>query len=394
MTPSREHRPLRCWTVVQLIPALGPGGAERSTMEVARALVAKGHRSVVISGGGRWVTRLKAEGSEHITLPIGSKSLGLLGTLFRLRACLKKLKPNIVHARSRLPAWLLRFALIGVHPRTALVTTVHGLNSVSGYSRIMTRGDRVIVVSNMARDHVLKHYSSLDPERVRVIPRGADPGEFPPGYKVSDEWRTQFLSDYPMLKGGPLLTLPGRGTRLKGHAEAIELLARLHADGIKARLLLLGVDEQRRDRYGAEMRQLAREYGVHRFVAMSPSRGDVRDIYAISHLILQMSVRPESFGRVVAEALCQGRPVLGYDHGGVGELLRALYPAGCVPPRDLDAACERAKALLKNPPPVNSALVPKIADLQRLTLAVYAELCNAGPVDAAFQGGAGAKPSP
>ena len=394
MTAAAERRLLRGWTVVQLIPTLGPGGAERTTMEVARALVAKGHRSVVISGGGRWVTRLKAEGSEHITLPIGSKSPALLGALFRLRAALKELKPDVVHVRSRLPAWLARFALIGLHPRPALVTTVHGLNSVSTYSRIMTRGDRVIVVSNMARDHVLKHYPSLNPAVVRVIPRGADPREFPPGHKASDDWRAQFFSDYPMLQGGPLLTLPGRGTRLKGHAEAIELLARLHADGIKARLLLLGVDENRRDRYGAEMRQLAREFGVHRYVAMSPSRGDVRDVYAISQLILQLSVRPESFGRVVAEALCQGRPVLGYDHGGVGELLRELYPAGCVPPLDLGAACERAKALLSNPPPVNSAAVPKISDLQRLTLSVYAELRNGSPVDAAFGGAAGARSHP
>ena len=390
MTPSREHRPLRGWTVVQLIPALGPGGAERSTMEVARALVAKGHRSVVISGGGRWVTRLKAEGSEHITLPIGSKSLGLIRTLFKLRASLKRLKPDIVHARSRLPAWLLKFALVGLQPRPALVTTVHGLNSVSAYSRILTSGDRVIVVSSTAGAHVLDHYAGLDAARIRIIPRGADPAEFPPGYQASEEWRTQFFNDYPMLEGGPLLTLPGRGTRLKGHAEAIELLARLRADGVPARLLLLGVDENRRDRYGSEMRQLAREYGVQKFVAMSPSRGDVRDIFAVSDLVLQLSVRPESFGRVVAEALCQGRPVLGYDHGGVGELLRELYPAGCVPPRDLDAACERAKALLNDPPPVDSTRVPKISDLQRLTLSVYAELCNGSPIDAAFREVAGA----
>lgn len=390
MTTPRAARSLRGWTVVQLIPSLGPGGAERATMEIARALVAHGDRSVVISGGGRWVTRLKAEGSEHITLPIGSKSPGLLRTLFRLRASLKKLKPDVVHVRSRLPAWLLKFAMIGLHPRPALVTTVHGLNSVSTYSRIMTAGDRVIVVSKTARDHILTHYAGVDASRIRVIPRGADPGEFPPGYQASEEWSTQFFSDYPMLADGPLLTLPARGTRLKGHAEAIELLARLRADGVAARLLLLGVDENRRDRYGAEMRQLAREYGVQKFVAMSPARGDVRDIYAVSDLVLQLSVRPESFGRVVAEALCQGRPVLGYDHGGVGELLHELYPAGCVPPRDLDAGCERAKVLLSDPPPVDSSRVPKITDLQRLTLSVYAELCNGSPIDAAFREVAGA----
>lgn len=375
--------------MVQLIPSLGPGGAERSTMEVARALVAAGHRSVVISGGGRWVTRLKAEGSEHYQLPIGKKSIGILGTLFKLRARLKKLRPNVVHVRSRLPAWLLRFALIGIHPRPAVVTTIHGLNSINAYSRILTRADRAIVVSRTAQDFVVDAYPGIDVDRLRVIPRGADPAEFPPGHKTTPEWREQFYSEYPALAGGQLLTLPGRPTRLKGHAEAIELLARLRADGIDARLLLLGAAEHRRDEYLAELRQIAREMGVFKQVAFSPTRGDVRDIYAASDLILQLSTRPESFGRVVAEALCIGRPVLGYDHGGVGELLRQLYPAGCVPPRDLDAACERAKALLSAAPEVDSQAVPKVSDLQRLTLSVYAELINGTAPDPLLLGAAG-----
>ena len=378
MPSSRRsgQRSLSGWSVVQLIPSLGPGGAERSTMEVARALIAAGHRSVVISGGGRWVSRLKAEGSEHFQIAIGKKSIGVLGTLFKLRSRLKKLRPNVVHVRSRLPAWLLRFALVGMNPRPAVVSTIHGLNSINAYSRVLTRADRVIVVSDTARNFVLGAYPDADPGCMRVIPRGADPAEFPPGHKATREWRDQFFSEYPGLAGGRLLTLPGRSTRLKGHADAIELLARLRADGVDARLLLLGVAEHRRDEYLAEMRQLAREMGVFKQVAFSPTRGDVRDVYAVSDLILQMSTRPESFGRVVAEALCIGRPVLGYDHGGVGELLRSLYPAGCVPPRDLDAACERAKALLSNPPPVDPRAVPKVADLQRLTLTVYSELIN------------------
>jgi glycosyltransferase involved in cell wall biosynthesis len=379
--------------VVQLIPSLGPGGAERSTMEIARALVAAGHRSVVISGGGRWVTRLKAEGSEHFQLPIGSKSLGVIGTVFKLRKRLKKLQPDIVHVRSRLPAWLVRFALIGMKPRPAVVSTVHGLNSVSGYSRVLTRADRVIVVSETARDFVLDAYPETDIGRMRVIPRGADPAEFPPGHRASREWREQFFAEYPSLAGGRLLILPGRGTRLKGHADAIELVARLRAERVDARLLLVGVSASRRDEYVAELRQVAREMGVFKQVAFAPSRGDVRDIYAISDLVLQMSTRPESFGRVVAEALCMGRPVLGYDHGGVGELLRSLYPAGCVPPRDLDAACQRAKELLVRAPAVNSAAVPKVSDLQRRTLSVYAELINGAPADSALvPPGRGPKP--
>lgn len=379
-SPARRHG----WTVVQLIPTLGPGGAERSTMEVARALVAAQHRSVVISGGGRWVTRLKAEGSEHITLGVGAKSFGLPATLLRLRRQLRALRPDVVHVRSRLPAWLLRFALLGMQPRPPVVSTVHGLNSVSAYSRIMTRADRVIAVSRTTADFLARHYPGLDAARVRVIPRGADPAEFPPRFQASETWRRNFFDEFPALAGGCLLTLPGRGTRLKGHADAIELLARIRAAGVDARLMLLGVTEGRRHGYLSELRQVAREHGVLPFIAFSATRGDVREVYATSDLVLQLSTRPESFGRVVAEALLVGRPVLGYDHGGVGELLADLYPAGLVPLRDLEAATDRAIELLRHAPAVPVERVPKVQDLQRLTLSVYAELVTGAPPDPAF----------
>ena len=106
--------PAELLTVVQLIPALDSGGAERSALEIGRALVAAGHRSIVISAGGRLVAQLEAEGSEHVTLDIGRKSLRTLSPSRRIaRGCSRELKPDIVHARSRLPAWLGWCALRG-----------------------------------------------------------------------------------------------------------------------------------------------------------------------------------------------------------------------------------------------------------------------------------------
>ena len=133
----------RHFTVVQLLPALENGGAERSALEVSRALVAVGQRSVVISAGGRMVERLEREGGEHILLDVGSKSLRSLARIGTLRRILSDLDPDIVHARSRVPAWVAWYALRGMHPRPHFVTTVHGLNSPGRWSRIMTRGDRV-----------------------------------------------------------------------------------------------------------------------------------------------------------------------------------------------------------------------------------------------------------
>lgn len=366
--------PTRRLVVVQLIPALHSGGAERSALEVARALVAAGHRSVVISAGGRLVQQLQAEGSEHVTLDIGAKSPRTLFKLAALRRQLRELKPDIVHARSRLPAWLGWWALRGTSPRPHFITTVHGLNSPGRYSAILLRGERVIAVSQTMRDYVLSHYPRLDPARVRVIPRGIDPEAFPYGHRPDDAWQKAFFAQFPQLAGAPLLTLPARGTRLKGHHDAIELVAELKRRGIETRLLLLGVLEPGREAYVEELRQLLRARGVEAQVALTEPRADIRDIYAVSALVLQLSNKPESFGRTVVEALSLCRPVLGYAHGGVGELLAELYPAGRVPPGDREKLVERAAELLRVAPPIPMLQTYRLAEMQQATLALYDEL--------------------
>ncbi len=371
--------PTKLLTVVQLIPALRSGGAERSALEIARALVQAGHRSVVISAGGRLVDQLKAEGSEHVTLDIGSKSLRTLTQLGALRRVLRELKPDIVHARSRLPAWLGWWALKGMARRPHFITTVHGLNSPGRYSAILLRGERVIAVSQTMRDYVLSHYRWLEPAKVRVIPRGIDPAAFPYGHRPDDAWQKAFFAEYPELTGGPLLTLPARGTRLKGHHDAIELLADLKRRGVEARLLLLGVVEPGREAYVEELRELIRVRGVTSQVVLTPPRADIHDIYAVSTLVLQLSNQPESFGRTVIEALSLCRPVLGYAHGGVGELLAELYPAGRVPPGDRERLVERAAELLRVAPPISPLQSYRLIDMQQATLALYEEVTASAP---------------
>jgi glycosyltransferase involved in cell wall biosynthesis len=361
-------------TVVQLLPALENGGAERSALEISRALVAAGHRSVVISAGGRMVGTLEREGGEHLALDIGSKSLRSVTKIGSLRRVLSDIDPDIVHARSRVPAWLAWFALRGMQPRPHFVTTVHGLNSPGAWSGIMTRGDRVITVSQTVHDFVLSNYRRADASRLTVIPRGIDPDAFPYGYRPDETWRDQFFGEFPQLAGAPLLTLPARGTRLKGHADGIALIAALRERGVDARLLLLGVVEAGREAYLRELQALAHTQGVADIVAFSPARSDVRDVFAVSDLVLQLSGKPESFGRTVLEALSLCRPVLGYAHGGVGELLAELYPAGRVPPGDIVKLTDRAAELIGRAPAIPPLQRYRLADMQAAVLALYQEL--------------------
>jgi glycosyltransferase involved in cell wall biosynthesis len=373
-TMSVAATPARALTVVQLIPALRAGGAERSVLEMGQALVQAGHRSVVISAGGRMTGQLESEGSEHITLDIGRKSLLTLGKLGRLRRILRELKPDIVHVRSRLPAWMGWWALRGLSPKPHFVTTVHGLNSPGRYSAIMLRGERVVVVSQTVRDYLLSHYHKLDPARIRIIPRGIDPDAFPYGHRPDEAWQKAFFTEFPNLAGAPLLTLPGRGTRLKGHHDAVELVAELKQRGIETRLLLLGVIEPGREAYVRELQELIAHRGISSQVVLTPPREDVKDIYAMSALVLQLSNKPEAFGRTVVEALSLCRPVLGYAHGGVGELLAELYPAGRVPPGDRERLVERAAELLRVAPPIPPLQRYRLIDMQRAALALYEEV--------------------
>ncbi len=172
-------------TVLQLLPSLESGGVERGTLEIANELVRRGHRSLVISSGGRMVEALERAGSEHITWDIGAKSPLTLRFVPRLRRLLAERHIDIVHARSRMPAWIAYLAWRGMNPATRphFVTTVHGLYSVNRYSAVMTRGERIIAVSNTARDYLLNNYPQVEASRIVVIPRGVDPQEFPYGYR-------------------------------------------------------------------------------------------------------------------------------------------------------------------------------------------------------------------
>ncbi|MGJ4731218.1 glycosyltransferase, partial [Luteimonas sp. SDU101] len=203
-------RPL---TVVQLLPALESGGVERSTLEIADALVRAGHRAIVVSAGGRLVPSLRGLGAEHVALEIGRKSPLVLRHVPALRRLFAQERADLVHARSRLPAWLGWRALAGMPAATRprFVTTVHGLNSPSRYSAIMARGERVVCVSRTVRDYVLQHYPATDPLRLRLVPRGIDPAAFPHAPRPDRGARARAAAQHPALGGdGPLLLLPGR----------------------------------------------------------------------------------------------------------------------------------------------------------------------------------------
>jgi len=336
--------------VVQVLPALDGGGVERGTLEIAKGLVDAGHESIVISAGGRMVSQLEAEGSRHVEWDLGKKSPLTFRHIWALRRWLKKEKPDILHLRSRMPAWVCWFAWKGLPEtqRPHLVTTVHGLYSVNRYSAIMCRGERVIAVSNTVRDYIRDNYPGTDMEKVEVIYRGIDPDEFPHGYHAPKEWLNTWYSEYPFLRDKIILTLPGRLTRLKGHHDFIGLIQELKIKGFSVHGLIVGGSDPKRQKYFYEIQEKIKELGLDDFITFTGSRNDMREIYAISDLVFSLSTQPESFGRTVVEALNVGVPVVGYDHGGVGEILNAVFPEGCVKLKNRQELIKKTINIIEN----------------------------------------------
>jgi glycosyltransferase involved in cell wall biosynthesis len=369
----------RSLAVVQLVPELESGGVERGTLEVAAELVRRGHRSIVISGGGRMVPELKAGGSEHVTWEIGKKSFGTLRYVRRLRRFLSENHIDLVHARSRVPAWVAWLAWRGMNQanRPRFVTTCHGLYSATFYSSVMVRGEVVIAISGTVEQHIrAKFPAQAKRTRIRRVYRGVDPAEFPLGYQPPAEWLSRWYDEFPETRDKSMITLPGRLTRLKGQMTFVDLMTRLRDERPDVMGLIVGGADPRRRKYAQSLRDRVAERNL-RNVVFTGHRSDLREILATSSLACSLTSQPpEAFGRTSLEALSLGTPVVGFEGSGVGEILAELFPEGIVSTGNMAELTERVVEILDNPPTLRPNRRFTLQNMLDDTMDVYRELAG------------------
>lgn len=343
--------------VLQILPEMNAGGVERGTLEIGRYLVKHGHEALVVSDGGRMVSQLESAGVRHIAMPVHRKRLSSLFQVRPFRKLLAVEKPDVLHIRSRVPGWIawLAWRKLNLSQRPKFISTVHGFYSVNAYSAIMTRGERVIAVSESIRDYIRVNYPRTLETTIRVIPRGIDPTDYSRGFQPASSWLATWQKDFPQLSGKRVLTLPGRITRLKGHEDFLSLLATLVREEEAVHGLIVGDVHPKKQEYLVELRNLVQRLGLSAHVTFTGHRSDLREILSVSDLVYSLSTQPESFGRTTLEALALGRPVVAYNHGGVGEQLQELFPTGLVALGDGAALLQTTKILLqeqREPKPV------------------------------------------
>jgi glycosyltransferase involved in cell wall biosynthesis len=362
-------------TILQILPALASGGVERGALEVGAYLSARGHRSMVISAGGRMVRKLENEGSEHFTWPIGKKSLLTLRLVDKLQKFLQKEQVDILHVRSRFPAWIAYLAWSKMNPKTrpAFVTTVHGPYSVSPYSGVMTKGERVIVISEMIKEYVTSQYK-VNKDKLRLVYRGVDPEAFQFGYQPNKSWLKNWFDEYPQTKQKHILLLPARVTKWKGQDHFIDLIVQLQKHNQNCHALIVGEVKKGKSRYLKTLEKKVQEHGLEDVVTFVGHRDDLREIMSISSIVYSLSLEPEAFGRTTIEALSLGVPVIGYAHGGVSEQLAALLPEGRVEVGNVAEAVMLTLRWLDRSPKIAKNQLFTLNKMLENTMAVYQEL--------------------
>ena len=332
-------------TILQVVPALISGGVERGTLDIAKRIVEVGHNSIVISAGGPMVESLVGSGSQHITLNASSKNpVTIWKNAHVISNIIRDQKVDIVHVRSRAPAWSCYMAAKAT--KTKLITTFHGIYSFNNpikkfYNSIMTEGDKVVAVSNFVKNHILENYK-VDPNKIVVIHRGVDHVEFDQS-QLSEDKLKQFRTKYRVPESTPVLLLPARMTSWKGHNVLIDALKKIKHLNFYC---ILAGDLGKHPAYVSRIQSKIREYGLQGNVQLFGNERDIINLYGISDIVLSTSVEPEAFGRTIIEAQSMQKLVIATSIGGACETVQDGLNGFHVEPSNSSALAQKIEYCL------------------------------------------------
>ncbi len=372
----------RARAVLQILPSLVTGGVERGTVEVTKALVKSGFRAVVASEGGPMVREIEEAGGVHVTLPLASKNpLTIHANIGRLRRVIRTHAIDLVHVRSRAPAWSACAA--AKREGTPLVTTFHSAYGAQSklkrlYNSAMAKGARVIAISGFVAAYAERTYGVAQ-DILRVIPRGVDIEAFDP-QKVGPSRIGALRRQWNVPEGAPLILMPARLTRWKGQLVLVHALRQLQTPDFYCVIVGGG----KAGAFGKELARAIEAAGLNQKVAIHDTCRDMPAAYCLASVVVAPSLRPEGFGRTIIEAQAMGAAVIATSHGGACETVKHAETGWLVPPNDAPALAQAVDFVLAMPPQEKIALAERAGAHIRAhftteimtakTLSVYKEL--------------------
>jgi len=306
--------------ILQVLPEINVGGVETGTIDLARRLVELGHKAVVVSNGGSLLPELEACGVIHYKLPVHKKAIfAQLKVVPKLAEIIQKEKIDIVHARSRSPAWIAYWACR--RSRAVFITTCHGYYKKHLFSYVMGWGKRVIALSNVIARHMIDDFG-VPHERIKLIPRSVDLTKFKfvsPQEKRHDEFNVGII---------------GRFTPIKGHADFVKAMAKVARHFPKLKIWIVGDAPSSKESYKEQIQVLVRRLGLLSCTQFLGTQRDIPAILSQLDLLVMATTTQEAFGRVIIEAQAAGVPVVATKVGGVVDIIEDGTNGLLVPPAD------------------------------------------------------------
>jgi len=332
--------------ILQLVPKLDLGGVEKGTVEVARYLTLRGHKAVVVSGGGKLEKALDAMGARHYILPVGRKNPFVMVYCYhKLKHIIKKENIDIVHARSRVPALTAYFAARATHRH--FITTAHGQYKKHLMSRVMGWGKMVIVANEMMARYMRDNFG-VPLTRMMIVPRGVDLKKFgyiPPEERKGNKFRIGMIS---------------RFTPLKGHLDFLKAASYVYRRMPNLEIMLMGEKSSAKEEYIKRIELSIRHLMLGKIVEFVDSDKDVADVLKELDVLVSANREQEAFGRAIIEAQARGVPVVATRVGGVVENVEDGVTGLLCEPSDPSDMAEKIMRYAKEP-----ALVKNITQKAR-----------------------------
>lgn len=312
MSMSNKNQPV----VLQVLPELNHGGVELGTVEIASGMQEQGIKNFVVSSGGRMeydLTRIKV---KHFTLPLKTKNIfKIYSNSKKIAQIIRENKINIVHARSRAPAWSAYWA--AKKTGATFLTTYHGtyglgyFNLKKLYNRVMTYGKLVIAISDHIKQHMIKEYN-VSEDKIRLIHRCVNLDNFNPE-KVTQERMIKAIKDFNIPEDKPIISLIGRVSKWKGQDLLIEALSKVKNKNFYC--LIVGSD-QGRTALSNKLKEMVKKYKLEGKVQFIDHSFDIPALLMLSDIVLSAAIEPEAFGRAAIEGQAMGKIVIASNIGG------------------------------------------------------------------------------
>jgi len=313
--------------VLQVIPKLGFGGAETGCYDIAHYLTENNCKSFIVTSGGELIKFVDKKKVKLIKLPVHSKNpILILLNSFILIGIILFYNINIVHARSRAPAWSCLIATKVTNRK--FVTTFHGTYNFSGkikkfYNSVMVRSDLIIAGSNFIFSHIKENYSEFlkSSKKFLVIFRGINTDYFDTSTKLESDEK-KLLQKWGINKEKKIILMPGRLTSWKGQELFIEAIKLVQVElGYEAFHAVILGSEQGRDLYKKKLIHLTEKHQLNNQIKFIEHCKDMALAYKVSDIVVSASIEPEAFGRVAVEAQSMEKLIIASNIGGSKETI-------------------------------------------------------------------------